>query len=264
MDARTLARRIRPAAGCALAGLVALVLAGCAGAGGGTGTAAAVRVLPSQPDDQPTAGELVRTVTVTGDGATTVVPDIAHVSMGVSVRRDTAAETLAAANESANALIAALEALGVAPDDIRTTGISIFPQYDDAGRTVVGFQASNDLDVTIRDLSRAGEIIDGGAAFAGEAITIGGIWFSVDDPEAVMPEARAAAVENAAKRAGEYAEAAGVEVGSVVSISEASVAPPIPLYYEAAADSAERSVPVRPGTQDLSVTVTVVYELAEG
>jgi uncharacterized protein YggE len=244
MDARTLARRIRPAAGCALAGLVALVLAGCAGAGGGTGTAAAVRVLPSQPDDQPTAGELVRTVTVTGDGATTVVPDIAHVSMGVSVRRDTAAETLAAANESANALIAALEALGVATDDIRTTGISIFPQYDDAGRTVVGFQASNDLDVTIRDLSRAGEIIDGGAAFAGEAITIGGIWFSVDDPE--------------------YAEAAGVEVGSVVSISEASVAPPIPLYYEAAADSAERSVPVRPGTQDLSVTVTVVYELAEG
>ena len=220
---------------------------------------------PAPTTAPPTTGgaadDDARTITVTGQGRTTVKPDIAHVSMGVRVSGDSAQTVLDEANEKAAALVAALKALGVAADDLATNGISINPRYSPDGSRVTGYEASNNLDVTIRDLSRAGEIIDGGAAFAGEAITISGIWFSVADPEAVMAGARAAAIANAQKRAAEYAGAAGATVGDVVTISEIGVAPPVPMYREFAAADATASVPVEAGTTELTATVTVVFRM---
>ena len=210
-------------------------------------------------DEQPVGG--ARTITVTGQGRTTVKPDIAHVNMGVRVTGESAQAVLAEANEKAAALIAALKALGVADDDITTTGIGIHALYSQNGSTVTGFEATNDLGVTVRDIPRAGEIIDGAAAFAAEAITINGISFSVDEPEAVMAAARAAAIANAQKRAGEYADAAGVEVGGVLKISEMSVAPVGRMFDELAAADVAGSMPIQVGTTDLAATVTVVFEL---
>ena len=106
-------------------------------------------------------------------------------------------------------------------------------------------------------------MIDAAAAAAADHITIGGVSFYVDDTEALIGAARTDAINNAKKRATEYATAAGVTVAGVVQISEVSVNNPIPLTYAAdqAAGTASTPTPIQPGTQDLTVSVTVVYQL---
>jgi hypothetical protein len=241
--------------------MLAVAVVACAGDGAPTASAGSPSTTPGDPGDGSTTSAATRTITVTGEGKTTVKPDIATVGMGVRVSGPAAQEVLDQTNEKATALIAALKALGVADDDIVTTGISIFPQYSQNGSRVTGYEASNNLGVTVRDLARAGEIIDGAAAFAGDSITINGISFSVADPESAISGARAAAIDNARKRAGEYADAAGVSVGDVVMISEIVVAPPVPEYREFAAADAAGAMPVQSGTTDLTATVTVVFQL---
>jgi uncharacterized protein YggE len=216
----------------------------------------------SQP--APAAGSIVKSITVNGEGKVRVKPDTASLSVGVQATASTATEALNQANTSAAALIAALKAAGVDGNDIATSGLSIYPQYS-SGNTITGYQASNNVSVTVRDIAKTGPVIDAAAVAAGDNITIGGVSFSVDDTEALIGAARADAINNARKRAGEYADAAGVSVGGVLQISEVSVSNPVPLYYEraAAADSsaAGAPTPIETGTQDLTVSVTVVYEL---
>lgn len=243
----------------AVIGALAVGAASCASDGTGRAQASAPTTTPDEEDDE--SAPTSKTITVTGQGKVTVKPDTAHVQMGVRVSGPSAADVLDQTNEKAALLIEALKALGVADDDLRTSGIAIYPQYDNNGKLVTGYEASNNLDVTIRDIARAGEIIDGGAAFAGDAITIGGIWFSVGDPEAVMADARADAIANARKRAGEYAKAAGVEVGEVLVISEVGVETPFPVAREAAANDTAGGVPIETGTSELTATVTVVFRL---
>jgi uncharacterized protein len=243
----------------ALIGMLAVVAVSCAGSG--TERAAAAPTTEPEQEQQEDSSDMARTITVTGDGRVTVKPDTAVVQMGVQVTGQSAQDVLDQANEGASALIEALQGLGVAEDDIATAGLAIYPQYADDGSRVTGYQASNELRVTIRDIDRAGEIIDGGAAFAGDAITIHGISFSVADPEAVMGDARVAAIESAKKRAQEYAAAAGVEVGAVVSISESSMGPVPFERYAPMGAAADAAMPVMTGTAELTATVTVVFEL---
>jgi uncharacterized protein YggE len=215
----------------------------------------------------PTAGtdSIVKSITVTGEGSIKVKPDTASLSVGVQATAKTATEALAQANKSAADLLAALKGAGIGADDITTSGLSIYPQYGSSGATITGYQASNSVVVIVRDIAQTGPIIDVAAAAAGDNITIGGVSFYVDDTEALLGAARAAAIDNAKKRASEYATAAGVSVGAVLQISEQSVSSPIPyMYREMAADSSASglpSTPIEPGTQDMSVSVTVVYAL---
>ena len=171
---------------------------------------------------------------------------------------------MAQANTSAAALIAAVKAAGVSDNDIVTSGLSVYPQYAPTGTTVTGYQAANSVTVTVRDINQTGPVIDAAAAAAGDHITVGGVSFYVDDTEALIGAARADAIANASKRANEYAAAAGVTVGGVLQISEASISNPVPMFYPAAAADASgvASTPIQTGTQDLTVSVTVVYELA--
>jgi uncharacterized protein YggE len=217
------------------------------------------------PEPAPAAGSIVKSITVNGEGKVKVKPDTASLSVGVQATASTATEALNQANTSAAALIAALKSAGVDSNDITTSGLSIYPQYSSAGNTITGYQASNNVSVTVRDVAKTGPVIDAAAAAAGDNITIGGVSFYVDDTEALIGAARADAINNARKRAGEYADAAGVSVGGVLQISEVSVSNPVPLYYErsAAADAsvAGAPTPIETGTQDLTVSVTVVYQL---
>jgi uncharacterized protein YggE len=219
----------------------------------------------ASPEPAPPAGSIVKSITVTGEGKVKVKPDTASLSVGVQASAATATEALNQANTSAAALITALKSAGIADNDIATSGLSIYPQYGPAGNTITGYQASNNVTVTVRDITRTGPVIDAAAAAAGNNISVGGVSFYVDDTEALIGAARADAINNAKKRAGEYAAAAGVTVGSVVQISEASVNTPIPQFYPAAAASdaslASAPTPIQTGTQDLTVSVTVVYQL---
>ena len=256
---------------------IAVILNLSGDGGGSTGAdPRAAAAAPSTPATTPgttppggptaTPGNVVaRTITVTGEGKATVKPDLATVQLGVSVQKPTANAALQQANTSATALIAALKSAGIADDDIVTSNLSIWPQYGD-NSTITGYTASNSVSATVRDITTAGPVIDAAAAAAGDDIAINGISFGLDDPEQALATARADAIANAAKRAGEFAAAADAEVGTVLQISEIAVTPYEPRVYAAdAAGASTREVsaptPVQVGTTDVSVTVNVVYAL---
>ena len=115
---------------------------------------------------------------------------------GRAARDNTANGALDQANEKATQLIATLKAAGVQPDDITTTDVSIYPQYDSAGQHVVGYNASNQVVARFKDLTKAGEVIDAAASAVGDAITLGGVSFSIDDTGALKQQARVGAVEH--------------------------------------------------------------------
>ena len=215
----------------------------------------------TDPGTGTSTGIVARNITVSGEGSVTVKPDRATVNLGVQATAPTATAALNQANTAANKLLAALKAAGIADDDIVTNGLAVYPQYN-GGNRVTGYQASNNVTVTVRAIDQTGPVVDAAAAAAGDNITVGGVSFSVADPEAVIGAARAKAIDNAKTRAGQYAGAAGVKVGQVLQISEVSVSPP-PQYYATAGayDGSKSSTPVQTGTQDMSVSVTVVFAL---
>lgn len=199
-----------------------------------------------------------RTITVVGTGEVRGTPDVADLTLGVSGRAGSATEVMARMADRAQKVIDALHDAGVSDDDIQTARLSVQPVYDDDGN-VKGYEASNTVTVRIRDLSRAGAIVDAAAATAGDDIRVEGIAFSIDDDSALLAAARTKATKRARAQATQLASGADVEVGEVRSISESTSS--MPIAY--AGDAAERaaSTPVMPGSQTLSVQATVVFAI---
>ena len=208
-------------------------------------------------DDHP------RTVTVSGHGSVTVKPDIATLSLGVAVTADTANGALRKAAEKADALIKALEASGVVEDDIVTSDISLYPQYNDTGNRVVGYHASNNVTATVRKIDTAGAVIDAAAGLVGDEISIGGISFSVDDDSDELSAARRAATADALQHATDLTAGVKAKVGQVLTIDEtfSSYEPYYYPAYDSADGSASVATPIEAGTQDITVDVTVVFEV---
>lgn len=205
-----------------------------------------------------------RSITVTGEGKVVVKPDTASLNLGVQVTAATATEALSRANTSASSLIASLKTAGVSDADVATSGLSIYPQFN-SKNTITGYQASNNVTVTVREIARTGQLIDAAAAAAGDNVTVGGVSFYVDDTEPLLGAARADAIRNARKRAGEYAAAAGATVGGVIQISELMIGGPAQPLFRAASMakfSGGAPTPIEVGMQELEVGVTVVFELS--
>jgi len=201
------------------------------------------------------------TISVTGSGLVTVKPDVADVSLGVQVQRQSAKAARNDAASAMSAVIAALKSLGIADDDIKTTTIDLSPIYDynSGSRRITGYQVTNMVAVHVRDLSVLPDVIDDSVA-AG-ATDVGGISFDVEDRSAAENQARDAAVRDARSHADTLAAAAGVTITGVASINETSVSTPWPWYGVAdmAGASAEAPTPVQPGTTDVTISVSIVY-----
>jgi uncharacterized protein len=223
---------------------------------------AALAIRPGPTAGAPTTdGEpALHTITVTGSGSVTRVPDVARVNVGVSVTKATVKGARDAAGKSMQAIIAAIKAMGIDEKDIKTTSIDLSPQYSNTGTKITGYRMSEQLQITVRDLDKAGDVVD--TATSKGATEVNGLWFEVGDPASAMDEARAAAIAQARTSAQKMASAAGVSIGAVVSISESSLSSPGPYYYGEAARDAAALTPVERGTQDVQATVTVVFEIA--
>jgi uncharacterized protein YggE len=199
-----------------------------------------------------------------GEGIVKGKPDVMTINLGVQTRDNTANGALDQANAKATQLIATLKGAGVQPDDITTTDVSINPQYDSAGQHVVGYNASYQVVARFKDLTKAGEVIDAAAGAVGDSITLGGVSFSIDDTGALKQQARVGAVNAAKAQADQLAAAAGTKVGRVLTINETNISVPYPQYYAGAPTAADKaSTPIEPGTQQVSLNVTVVYELVD-
>ena len=193
-------------------------------------------------------------------------PDLAEVSAGVTTQAPTAVAAMQANAKAMDAVIQRIKALGIAPEDIQTTGINLGAQYDydqSAQRQVFrGYQASNRVSVTLRKIDRTGAVLD--ALVAAGATDIGGPSFSIDDDSASRAQARKAAFDKAQAQASEYARWAGYSGVRLLSISEA-VNPGRPMPYAergivATAMDAKAS-PVEPGLVGTAVTISVTFEM---
>lgn len=193
-------------------------------------------------------------------------PDIATVYAGVSTRAQTAVEAMQQNAKQMAAVVAKIKALGVAEDDIQTSGINLSPQYDynQATQSQVfrGYVASNRVSVKLRKVDQAGKALD--ALVVAGANDIGGPDFSVDDDTAYRAEARRNALERAKNQATEYARLSGYTGVRLLEINESVSGrqPPMPVlraYNAVAAEAA--STPVQPGLVGTVVNVTVKYEL---
>ena len=216
--------------------------------------------MPEPTDPAPEAG----TIVVAGTGRVSVEPDVADLRLGVAVTRPTAAAARAEAATVMTRILDAVDAAGVARRDVRTSLLSVQPRYDyrdGQAPTLTGYELANVVEITVRDLARLGELVDGTLGVG--ATSLDGLGFRVDDPAPAEREARLAAMATARARADVLAEAAGLTVRGVRAVVEGgALPPPGPLAKVArmalAADA--MGTPVEAGSSEISVTVTVTYE----
>ena len=211
--------------------------------------------------------EMPRTtsLTVAGEGHVDVAPDMAVISLGVTTEAKTAGAALAENNAAQAEILKALAAAGVMPRDIQTTGLNLNPvwggQPDRDGRQrITGYSASNIVTVRVRKLDDLGPLLD--KVVTTGANQLNSLTFGLADPKPAMDEARKRAVADALHRAQLYADAAGVTLGSLVSLSEGgSYQQPQPMFSRDAA--MEAAVPVAGGEVGIVASVSVTYEIAD-
>ena len=214
---------------------------------------------PRQDGESP---DQPRTLNVNGTGVLDVVPDMARISIGVQTESEDAAEAVAENNAQAQAVIDALGKFEIAPEDIQTTNFSVYPRQVRVreGEVVsTTFVVQNTVRVTVRDLDLLGEILD--ASVEQGANNISGIQFDVEDRSVLNEQALEAAVEDARSRAEILAEAAGVELGVVLSIDSFSSSPVVPVQRAQVEFAAGADVPISAGQIQVMVDVNVRYEI---
>lgn len=238
-----------------------LLLASLLACGAFAMTAHAQSTTPATPYAIPADATLL---SVSAQAEASRVPDVATLSAGVVTQ---AADGNAAMRQNAEQMakvMAAIKAAGIADRDVRTSGISLYPQYrhvENEPPQITGYQASNTVSLKVRDLAKLGKVLD--VLVAQGANQINGPSFEIDQPEPVYDEARLAALEKARARAETYAKALGLRVRRIVSIGEGGGGGfrPVPMMAMAKAYDRAESTPVAPGESTLSVSLDVVFEL---
>ncbi|SDE44054.1 SIMPL domain-containing protein [Limimaricola pyoseonensis] len=202
-----------------------------------------------------------RSLTVSGEGRVAAAPDLAHVSIGVSESAETARAALDAMNAAMAKVLERLTAAGVPEEDIRTGQLTLDRDYarrTDGAPEPQGFVATTLVEVETADLDGLGMLLD--AAVGEGANRLHGLRFELADPAAARDEARRKAVADAQARAALYAEAAGVELAELTSLSENGFGggPQPMMEMRMAADA---GVPVAPGQVEITANVTMVYAI---
>ena len=204
-------------------------------------------------------------LSVSAEASAKRVPDVATISTGVVTQAADANAAMRANAVQMDKVMAAIKAAGIGERDVQTSGINLNPQYkyvENAPPSIVGYQASNTVNVKVRDLSKLGKVLD---AFVEQgANQVNGPSFEVDKPDEAYDEARVAALKKAQARAQTYADALGLKVRRIVSISEggASFPRPMPMMRAMASDAGfAKETSVSPGETTLSVNIDVVFEL---
>ena len=217
------------------------------------------------------------TVTVQGSGQATLPPDVARVSFTVENTKATVSDAQAATTKQANAAIDYVKGKGIAEKDVKTLFYNISPQYSypnpcpsgalcpEYGRTpkIIGYQVSQTVQVTVRDLAAVGELLGGLGKL--EVQNISGPAFALDDPTAGYDAARADAIAKAKMQANLLAKQLGVRLGKIVNFSESSGGYPYPMYaFGMGGEASVKSAPVPDiptGENTYNASVSITYEI---
>ncbi|MEQ8694975.1 MAG: SIMPL domain-containing protein [Bauldia litoralis] len=210
----------------------------------------------------------IATLNANGSGAVSVAPDIAIVTIGVVSRAKTAREALDANNADLASVIASIQGEGVKDADIGTSGFSVSPIYEQRPTRssgdgpeelarITGYQVSNNVTVTIRDVVQSGAILD--KVVSAGANQINSIQFDVSDPQKSTDEALAAAIADARRMAELMADAAGVRLVRILDINASGGRP---MFARAEMADASRMVPIMPGERDVTANANITWEIA--
>lgn len=203
-----------------------------------------------------------RRISVTGSGEVETAPDMAVIGMGVTEEAEDPAAAMNAASDVSARILDRLESEGLAARDVQTSQLTLHPVWSDGPtpedeRRITGYRATQQVTVRLRDLEMMGGVLQ--AVVEDGANRFDGLQFTLQDPDPVEAEARRRAVADAMERAALYAEAAGVELGEVVTISEpgGGYQPPAPMMEMAR--SSGGGAPVSPGEITVSAQVNMVF-----
>ncbi len=202
--------------------------------------------------------DVPRQVTVLGSGQVQGAPDTLTADVGTEF---TAVDVTSATNQSnqrQQAVIDAVEHAGVERKDVRTTGLTVQPQYDGTSGVITGYRAENTVEIKIRKLDSASHVLAAVVTAGGDATRISSVHYSIEDDSQLMNDARTRAFRDAENRAQQYARLSGLQLGQVLSISEAPSATP-PTATQRAPMATD--IPLEPGQQTVGFAVTVVWEL---
>ena len=235
---------MRPLRIAALAALVAVAVA-LAGVG-----------LPERARGQE-ADPQTRSISASGTGTVIAVPDRAQFSFGVQSQARTASAALEAAGARLDRVVAALRQAGVAAADIQTEQLSLAPRTNDEGAEILGYTAVSLVSVRLRDLGRAGAVVDG--AVGAGANQVYGPSLVRSNQDALYRDALRAAYADARAKAQALAGAAGVTLGAMTATVEGGGAVPLAAGQM---EDAQASATIEPGTQEIQATVTVTFTVS--
>jgi len=211
-------------------------------------------------------------LSITGQASVSARPDMATVTTGVVTEAKTAAEALQQNNAAMAAVTAAIKEAGIADRDLQTSGFAVEPVYTYPSRNggaqeaprIDSYRVRNLLTIRVRDLAVLGGVLDRAVSVGSNQIS--SIAFDIDSKESLLDKARKDAVADALRRAEILSTAAGTRLGRVLSIAENShYQPPRPMMMmrEAAMASDKAVVPVEAGELELSVMVSLTWELVQ-
>jgi uncharacterized protein len=202
-------------------------------------------------------------ITVTGNGTVTGTPNQLVLSMGVQLSGTSVSTSLIRTNRAVNKVTAALREHGVAVSDIQTSDLNIQPNYQGDSQVPTSYGTSESITVTLTNMARAGVQMDAAVRAGGNAITVNGVSVNLTDTSGLLAAARAKAVADARTQARQYATALGEPLGPVMSITpvqqQQQSSPEILGALNSSASSSKGSVAVSPGSQQLTVSIKVVF-----
>lgn len=233
-----------------LAVALVLSLTGCAG--GTTPAETTVHLQQEKTED---------TITVTGRMGLEVTPDVARVSIGVSTQASTPGTAREQNSVAVNATLAALAELGIEEKDIQTSNINLWNRYD-SNSNIIGYRMSTDLTIYVREIEKAGEVVD--AAIAAGSNELNGVEYLVSNQDELYNQALTEAIDLARKKAEALAAAAGKTLGEVKQVDETSRAVATVQEYATNADTGSdsarsKSTTIRPGSTTISAEVQVIF-----
>ncbi len=206
-------------------------------------------------------------ISVTGEARISVPPDLAQIDAGVTSEAKTAREASDANNAAMGKVLLAVKGAGIDEKDYQTSRLSLQPEYTTAKTgtptTIAGYRASNRVMIRLHDITKVASVID--TLVTAGANDIGGINFMVSQASKLLDDAREQAVADARRKAEIYAKAAGVTLGTPISISEEGAAEPLfRARMMGGKMAAAAPVPIAQGEETLSITVGVTWAIKQG
>ena len=203
-------------------------------------------------------------VIVVGEGSVSTPPDYARIRSGVTTTAKTAKEAIDANSKLMAAVTTALLDAGIVQKDIQTAEFSIQPVYTSPTPSsepmLSGYRVSNQVGVTIRQISKVGEVLD--RLVTAGATDAGNVEFLLFDPSKVLDQAREAAVADARRKAELYAHASGFSLGRVAFITENTEFVP-PVASSRLKSTAMAAVPIQPGEDALHARIVVGFDITQ-